>query len=67
MRRRLREAVRSNRIKTGWDAIFIARRGSENASYRELKRAADNLLRRSRMVEPESDAVASGSRAEGRS
>ena len=35
----------------GWDAVFIARKGSEKASYQELKLAADNLLRRSRLVE----------------
>ena len=51
VKRRLREAVRSNRVKAGWDAVFIARKGSEKAGYQELKLAADNLLRRSRLVE----------------
>ena len=53
VKRRLREAVRTNRIKSGWDTIFIARRGSEKASYQELSRAADNLLRRNHLVDVE--------------
>ncbi len=51
VKRRLREAVRSNRVKAGWDAVFIARKGSEKARYQELRLAADNLLRRSHLVE----------------
>ena len=53
VKRRLREAVRTNRIKSGWDTIFIARRGSEKASYQELRLAADNLLRRNHLVDVE--------------
>ena len=59
VKRRLREAIRSNRIKSGWDALFIARRGSNKASYQELKRAADNLLRHSRLVDTGDDAAQS--------
>jgi ribonuclease P protein component len=51
MKRRLREAVRSRRVKGGWDAVFIARKGSERARFQELLRATSNLLRRSRLVE----------------
>jgi ribonuclease P protein component len=46
VKRRLREAVRLTPVKAGWDAVFIARRGTERAGYHELKQAADNLLRR---------------------
>jgi ribonuclease P protein component len=51
VKRRLRDAVRRNRVKAGWDAVFIARRGTEKAGYRDLSQAADNLLRRSHLVD----------------
>ncbi len=57
VKRRLREAVRQNRVKAGWDAVFTARRGTEKAGYRELSRAADNLLRRSHLVDSEGGTV----------
>lgn len=47
VKRRLREAVRSCRLAAGWDAVFIARRGVQNAKYGDLSRAARNLLFRS--------------------
>ena len=50
VKRRLREAVRERSVSSGWDAVFIARMGVQNASYRELSRATWNLLRRSRIV-----------------
>ena len=46
VKRRLREAVRLTPVKAGWDAVFIARRGTERAGYQELKQAAANLLHR---------------------
>ena len=49
VKRRLREAVRGRPLTGGWDAVFIARRGIERASFREVGRAAWNLLRRSRI------------------
>ncbi len=64
VKRRLREAVRSNRVKAGWDAVFIARKGSEKANYQELRRAADNLLRRSQLVDTGGEAVEDGSKVE---
>ena len=53
VKRRLRELVRQSRVKGGWDAVFIARRGAENAEFRQLKRATDNLLRRAKLTERE--------------
>ena len=46
VKRRLREAVRLTPVKAGWDAVFIARKGTERAGYQELKQAAGNLLHR---------------------
>ena len=51
VKRRLREAVRLNPVKAGWDALFIVRRGAGRAKYQELKYATDNLLRRANLVE----------------
>ena len=51
VKRRLREAVRLNPVKDGWDALFIARRGAGTARYQELKDATDNLLRRANLVD----------------
>ena len=51
VKRRLREAVRERPLTGGWDAVFIARRGIERASFREVSRAAWNLLRRSRIAD----------------
>lgn len=55
MKRRLREVVRLTDLKPGWDAVFIARRGSEKANYDELQQAAHNLLRRTQLISTESD------------
>ncbi|PKB73679.1 MAG: ribonuclease P protein component [SAR202 cluster bacterium Io17-Chloro-G7] len=52
MKRRLREVVRSSQVHVGWDALFIARRGSGKANFQELRQATTNLLRRTRLVEP---------------
>ena len=53
IKRRLRESVRARDLRPGWDAVFIARRGSQNASFRDLDRAVSNLLRRSRISNDE--------------
>ena len=51
VKRRLREAVRLNPVKSGWDAIFIVRRGAGSAKYQDLKNAIDNLLQRANLVD----------------
>ena len=51
VKRRLREAVRLNPLKDGWDVLFIARRGAGTAKYQELKDATDDLLRRAKLVD----------------
>lgn len=50
VRRRLREAVRASPVIAGWDAVFIARRGIEQAGFSQVQRAAGNLLRRARLL-----------------
>ena len=51
VKRRLREAVRLQSVKAGWDALFIVRHGAGGAKYQELKDATSNLLQRANMVE----------------
>ncbi len=63
VKRRLREAVRGSRVKCGWDAVFIARKGSGQAGSEELRRAAHSLLRRGQLVEPEDRASGSDEHA----
>ena len=64
VKRRLREAVRTRPVKAGWDAIFIARKGSEKANYQTLSLAAGNLLRRKQLVETAANATQQGPKAE---
>ena len=51
VKRRLREAIRLNSVKAGWDALFIVRRGAGSAKYQDLKDAIDNLLQRANLVD----------------
>jgi len=51
VKRRLREVVRLTPVKPGWDAVFIARRDINQADFQQLKQAAENLLRRTQLVE----------------
>jgi ribonuclease P protein component len=57
IKRRLRESVRGCAVHPGWDAVFIARRGVQNASFHDLSRATLNLLRRSRIAVADSQRV----------
>ena len=47
IKRRLREVVRLVSVKTGWDIVFIARKGSYKVDFWLLKKMAEQLLRRS--------------------
>ena len=51
-RRRMREAVRNlwDLIQPGWDLIWIARPGINEASFAELQDACARLLRRARLL-----------------
>ena len=51
VKRRLREVIRHYKVKDGWDAVFIARRGAASAEFMQLKRAAHNLLRRAELFQ----------------
>ena len=50
VRRRLREIVRAQAIKPGWDAVLIARRDASTADYYKLKDALVLLLKRADLI-----------------
>jgi len=51
-RRRMREAVRGlwDMIQPGWDLVWVARPGINEASFLELPDACARLLRRARLL-----------------
>ena len=53
VKRLFREIVRQQvrEIKSGWDCLFIARRGAAEASFFELEMAVTELLRRAGLLE----------------
>lgn len=55
IKRRLREAVRlkMDRIKPGWDLVFIARNPVRDANYHQMDDACARLLRRAQLLIPE--------------
>lgn len=50
VKRRLREGVRLTPKKDGWDMVFIARQAAAEADYHALRRAAQELLSRARLL-----------------
>jgi ribonuclease P protein component len=54
VRRRMREAVRLRRaaIAAGWDMVFIARSTIAYATFAEISRAVERLLRRANLCKP---------------
>ena len=63
VKRRLREAVRSAPVESGWDIVLIARRDAPASPYSALCRAAEDLLRRAKVLSkppPSGQAAASG-------
>jgi ribonuclease P protein component len=52
VKRRIREAVRLRRemISTGWDLIFIARSPIREATFTDVERAVEQLLRRALLL-----------------
>ena len=50
IKRRLREIIRLTPLKPGWDIVFIARKPAADASYTELRKTAEGLLSRARLL-----------------
>ncbi|MBI4299714.1 MAG: ribonuclease P protein component [Chloroflexi bacterium] len=50
VRRRLREALRRMPLEMGWDVVVIARTPAQEASFRELAAALEQLLTRAKLL-----------------
>jgi ribonuclease P protein component len=51
LKRLLREIMRLQSLKPGWDMVLIARSSAVNADYHQLDRAVAGLLGRARLRE----------------
>jgi ribonuclease P protein component len=51
LKRLLREIMRQQSLKSGWDIVFIARSVAVNTDYHQLERAVTKLLARAQLLE----------------
>jgi ribonuclease P protein component len=51
LKRLLREIMRLQSLKSGWDIVFIARSVAVNTDYHQLERAVTKLLARAQLLE----------------
>jgi len=51
LKRLLREIMRVQSLKPGWDIVFIARPVAVNVDYRRLEQAVTELLARAKLLE----------------
>ena len=51
LKRLLKEIMRMQSLKSGWDIVFIARFVAGNADYHQLGRAVTKLLTRAQLLE----------------
>jgi ribonuclease P protein component len=51
LKRLLREIMRVQSLKPGWDIVFIARSAAVNADYHQLERAVTKLLAGAQLLE----------------
>ena len=51
VKRLLREIMRKQSLRSGWDIVFIARSSAVESSYHELESTVTGLLNRARLLE----------------
>jgi len=51
LKRLLKEIMRMQSLKSGWDIVFIARSVAVNTNYHQLERAVTRLLARAQLLE----------------
>ena len=61
LKRLLREIMRLQPLRRGWDIVIIARPVVVNADYRQLERVVTRLLTRAGLLENKNGAISSGS------
>jgi ribonuclease P protein component len=51
VKRRLREVVRANlaKLKSGYDLVFLTKKGIEEKSFREIKEMVEELFRKAKL------------------
>jgi ribonuclease P protein component len=60
IKRLLKEIIRSQLIKRGWDIVFIARYGSVEADFHQLRKAVVNLLIHADLLADKNEVVNTG-------
>ena len=60
LKRLLREIMRLQSVKPGWDIVFILRREAASADYWQLERIVDKLLTRARLLQRDNEAIGAG-------
>lgn len=65
VKRLLRESVRQEATKQGWDIVFVARRPTATARYQEIRQSVHSLLQKATLLDQE-NAAAVTCRQEGR-
>lgn len=53
VKRRLRESVRAEQPRPGWDVVFIARVPAASARFAAMHESMHRLLEKARLLEPE--------------
>jgi len=51
LKRQLREIMRPEQLRPGWDVVLIARSSAVNTDYHQLEKAVQGLLNRAQLLE----------------
>ena len=60
LKRRLREIMRVQPLRRGWDIVIIARPVVVNADYNHLEQEVTRLLARAKLLENKNGSISSG-------
>lgn len=60
LKRLLREVVRLQLIKRGWDIVFIARPQATAADYHQLEKVVTELLARAELLQGNNETISTG-------
>ncbi|MCK5124294.1 MAG: ribonuclease P protein component [Dehalococcoidia bacterium] len=60
LKRLLREIMRLQSLRTGWDIVIIARPAVVNADYHQLQQEVTRLLSRAELLENKNGSISSG-------
>ena len=60
LKRLLREIMRLQSLRPGWDIVIIARPAVVNADYHQLEHEVSRLLKRAKLLENKNGSISSG-------